>query len=132
MEKWEMGMKKKSLIIPYHNGEIWCEHLDALGDKRELLKEKLSKDMIGFDKPSITSSMIIILDETQVGLEVFEYIWKTLSEVKKPIRKLAFTGLDRKSEKWIRKRKQELNCPIKCFNDLEKAKEWISSNLPGI
>lgn len=125
MEKWELGIKKKSFAIPYNNGEIWCEHLDALGSKKELIKEKWTQDMMHFDKPATTSYMVIILNETEIREEEFEYIWETLLHLKKSLRKLAFSGADKKVRLLLKTRTGELNYPMKCFEDLERAKQWL-------
>jgi len=36
MEKYKLGLKKKSFSLSYNGGEIWCEHLDSLYDQTEL------------------------------------------------------------------------------------------------
>jgi len=46
MEKYELGFRKNLFSISYAGGEIWCEHLDALCEKRDLFFEKLKSDIV--------------------------------------------------------------------------------------
>lgn len=44
-QKLEAGIQKKSFVLNYGNGEIWCEHLDSMGDYKQKVLEKFHKDM---------------------------------------------------------------------------------------
>ena len=125
MEKYEWGLKKKSFLLFYAGGEIWCEHLDALYDKKELVLKKFKSDLDVIKKPSTTSHIIVILDETDVDSDILQVILDELSSIGKPIRKVAFVGLTVKNKRYIKSSANPLDFAVQCIDDLEKAKEWV-------
>ena len=66
MERYEPGLKKKSFSLFYNGGEIWCEHLDSLYGDKELLKQKFEHDLIQISRPSASSFIAVVLDESAV------------------------------------------------------------------
>lgn len=83
MEKYELGLKKKSFSLFFNGGEIWCEHLDALYDETELLKQKFMQDMLQIQKPSASSFLAVILEDSNVDREILEHILVEFSGLKK-------------------------------------------------
>ncbi|WP_313077041.1 hypothetical protein [Lacrimispora sp.] len=125
MERHEAGLKKKSFSLFYNGGEIWCEHLDSLYDKKELLIEKFQQDLLNIDRPSTSSFLAVVLDESDVDLEILELIVEGLVGLKKQIRKVVFVGLTARMKNYIKKRKISTLFAMTCIDDLEKAKEWL-------
>lgn len=125
MERYEVGLKKKSFSLPYNGGEIWCEHLDSLYDKKELLKEKFNQDLLNIGRPSTSSFLAVVLDESDVDHEILELIVEGFVGLKKQIRKVVFVGLTLKMKNYIKKRKTSTLFAMTCIDDLEKAKEWL-------
>lgn len=120
----QAGISKKSFELNYNGGTIWCEHLDAMGSYEDEVTEKFLKDKASFSRPSVSSSMIINLDKTEITEKILETIVSAFSESAKRFRKLAFVGV---GKRWRRAfmNIRESGCVIKFFEDYEKAKEWV-------
>lgn len=125
MGDYEGGLNKKSFSIAFHGGEIWIEHLDALGSEAELLREKFSADMIQIRKPQTSSFVAVNLDETKVNEEILELILGQFAALRVPLRKVVFVGLDSKMKRYIKRQKKNMPFLIGCIDDFEKAKEWL-------
>lgn len=125
MEKYELGLNKKSFSIFYNGGEIWCEHLDSLCSEKELLKQKFNQDLVQISRPSTSSFIAINLDESDVDIEILELIINSFILLQKPLRKVVFVGLNSKMKSYIKKRSINVSFAIACIDDFEKAKEWL-------
>lgn len=99
-EKERTGAAKKSFELNYHGGSIWCEHLDSMGDLEEEVIGKFWEDCGAFGRPSVSSYMIVNLDETAVTERIAER------------RRFDRIGT-------------ESGAVIRYFADYEKAKEWL-------
>ena len=62
----QAGKNKKSFELNYNGGTIWCEHLDSMGAFEEEVIKKFLEDKKSFTRPSVSSYMIINLDETDI------------------------------------------------------------------
>ncbi len=127
MEKYELGLNKKSFSLFFNGGEVWCEHLDSLYGKRELLKEKFKEDLIEISRPSTSSFIAVVLDDSDIDREALEWIVDSFVMLEKPLRKVVFVGLDLKMKHYIKKKKADISFMMTCIDDLEKAKEWLIS-----
>ena len=127
MEKYELGLNKKSFSLFFNGGEIWCEHLDSLYNEKELLKQKFNQDLIQISRPSTSSFIVIDLDESEVDHEILELIIDSFVTLQKPLRKVVFVGLNFKMKSYITKRNKATSFTMTCINDYEKAKEWLIS-----
>lgn len=125
MEKYKLGLKKKSFSLSYNGGEIWCEHLDSLYDQTELLKQKFMEDLLQIQKPSSSSFIAVILNESDVDGEILDQIINEFSSLKRQLRKVVFIGLTMKLKRHVKKRIADTNFLMVCMDDLEKAKEWL-------
>lgn len=125
MEKYKLGLKKKSFSLPYNGGEIWCEHLDSLYDQTELLKQKFMEDLLQIQKPSSSSFVAVVLNESDVDGEILDQIINEFSSLERQLRKVAFIGLTMKLKRYVKKRSAYTNFLMVCMDDLEKAKEWL-------
>jgi anti-anti-sigma regulatory factor len=125
MDKYELGLNKKSFSLFYNGGEIWCEHLDSLYNKKELLIQKFNQDLIQISKPSASSFIVIDLDESDIDKEILEHIVNSFVMLKKQLCKVVFVGLDKKMKSYIKKRNIETSFTMACLDDYEKAKEWL-------
>ena len=123
MEKYEKGLNKKSFSLYYNGGEIWAESLDSLEDKKELVIEKFKVDLKTISKPSTSSFIALNLDETVVTDDIIKFILDSFINIGKPLKKVAFVGLNSKYKRYIKK--QSLPFQAVCFDDYEKAKEWL-------
>ena len=123
MEKYELGLNKKSFSLYYNGGEIWCEHLDSMCSERELVLEKFNSDLKVIARPSTSSYIAVNLDETEVDAELLDHIINSLQGLDKQLRKLAIVGLSSKMKRHIKSK--DSNFAIRCFDDFEKAKEWL-------
>ena len=65
--KEQAGINKKSFELNYNGGTIWCEHLDSMGNLETEVINKFKEDYKSFSRPSVSSYMIINLDETNVS-----------------------------------------------------------------
>ncbi len=123
MEKYEKGFNKKSFSLYYNGGEIWAEGLDSLEDRKDLVIEKFKEDLKTISKPSTSSFIALNLDETVVTDDIIKLILDSFVNLGKPLKKVAFVGLDSKYKRYIKK--QSLPFQAVCFDDYEKAKEWL-------
>lgn len=127
MEKYEYGLNKKSFSLFYKGGEVWCEHLDSLYCEKELLKQKFKWDLIEISRPSTSSFIAVVLDDSDVDKEVLDWIVDRFIMLNKPLRKIVFVGLDLKMKSYMKKKKVDNSFMMACIDDLEKAKEWLIS-----
>lgn len=127
MEKYELGLKKKSFSLFFNGGEIWCEHLDSLYSEKELLIQKFNQDLVQIRRPSTSSFIVINLDESEVDNEVLELIIHSFVTLQKPLRKVVFVGLNTKMKSYIKNKNKATSFTMTCINDYEKAKEWLIS-----
>lgn len=125
MEKYELGLNKKSFSVFFNGGEIWCEHLDSIYKEKELLKQKFNQDLVQISRPSTSSFIVIDLDESEVDTEILELIIDSFVMLKKPLRKVVFVGLNARMKRYINKRNKDTSFTMTCIDDLEKAKEWL-------
>lgn len=128
IEKIELGLKKKSFSMFFNGGEIWFEHLDSLYDQTELIKQKFMQDLLEIQRPSTSSFIAVILDESNINGEILDLIINGFSNINKQLRKVVFIGLTIKMKRYVKKRSVNTNFMIICMDDLEKAKEWLVKN----
>lgn len=119
------GINKKSFELSYNGGTIWCEHLDSIGCMEAEVINKFMKDYKIFRRPSVSSYMIINLDETIVSEQIAECIVNGIIECTKRFRKIAFVGVSKKEQKQFERIKKESGVLVSYFNDFEKTKEWV-------
>ncbi|MDW2798648.1 hypothetical protein RZO55_13780 [Clostridium boliviensis] len=125
MEKYELGLNKKSFSLFFNGGEIWCEHLDSLYDQKELLKKKFSQDLLQIEKPSASSFVVVIMDESNVDSDCLDWILFEFFKLKKQLHKVVFVGLNIQMKRYMKKKSADTNFLMICMDDLEKAKEWL-------
>lgn len=125
MEKYELGLNKKSFPLYFHGGEIWWEPLDSLYNQKELLKQKFKQDLVLISKPSSSSFIAVNLDQSEVDQETLKLIIDSFVMLGKPLRKVVFIGLTSKMRSYIKKRNTETVFIMTCLDDYEKAKEWL-------
>ena len=123
--KEQAGLNKKSFEINYNGGTIWCEHLDSMGNMEAEVINKFKEDYKTFSRPSVSSYMIINLDETIVSEQIVECIVNGIIECTKKFMKIAFVGVDKKQQKKFEKIKKEDGVMVSFWTDYEKAKEWV-------
>ncbi|MGN0316716.1 MAG: hypothetical protein ACI4E1_02160 [Lachnospira sp.] len=123
--KEQAGINKKSFELNYNGGTIWCEHLDSMGDLEIEVIDKFKGDYITFSRPSVSSYMIINLDETIVSQQIAECIVNGIIECTKRFLKIAFVGVGKKEQKQFEKISKDAGVIIAFINDYEKAKEWV-------
>lgn len=122
----EAGLRKKSFELYFNGGSIWCEHLDGMCELKEQVIEKFLEDKKSFCRPSMTSFMIINLDETVIDTEIISCIVETLTGSTKRFMKIAFVGVKKSTDKnEFRVISGMKGCPLEFFDDFEKAKQWV-------
>lgn len=119
------GYKTKSFTLYYNGGEIWFEHLDGIYDYEELVLKKLSCDIPKFTRPSSSSFICFVLDETTVTETVSRAVKSALTETNKKYMKVAFCGLDNKWKSNFKKEFKYANFAVGFFDGLEDAKMWL-------
>lgn len=123
--KLQAGLNKKSFELNYNNGTIWCEHLDSMGNMEDEVINKFLGDCKEFLRPSVSSFMIINLDETVITDKIVECIVGSIVNCKKDFKKIAFVGIEKKKQKRFIPINEEKGAIIKFLFDYEKAKEWV-------
>ena len=122
------GVKKKSFVLPFGNGEIWFEHLDGMYQYTDLILDKLKIDSHTFLAPSKPSHIGFVLDETLVTTVLVDEIVKLLCDEQKKYMRVCFIGTDKKIQKMFRDALHNRSRFAFAFiNDFEQAKEWLVS-----
>ena len=122
----EAGLRKKSFDLYYNGGSIWCDHLDGMGELKEQVIEKFLGDKKSFCRPSMTSFLIINLDETVIDTDIISRIVETITGTPKRFMKIAFVGVKKIADKNdFRVISHMKGCPLEFFDDFEKAKQWV-------
>jgi len=126
-QKLEAAVHKKSFAMDYHGGKIWIEHLDSLGDHKEIVKGKFQDDTKRLQADFMTSYVAVNLDETFVDEQMLTDIIDTYVSADRPIRKLVFVGLSSTNQRIVWRLTSRLHPEflIGLENDFEKAKEWL-------
>jgi len=119
------AINKKSFELNYNGGTIWCEHLDGMGDREQDVIDKFKGDLPKLRRPSVSSSMIINLDETMITEAIENEIVNGLLVCNKQFRKIAFVGVSRKHHTKFKEIHDRTGALVKYLNDYEKAKEWV-------
>ena len=119
------GYKRKSFVLPYNGGEIWFEHLDGIYNHENLVLKKLESDIPLFSKPSSTSFICFVFDETEVTDRILAAVVNSILENTKSFMRVAFLGIDRKGKLKLKHELSEKSFAIGFFDGLEDAKEWL-------
>lgn len=119
------GYKKKSFALPYNGGEIWFEHLDGIYNNESLVLKKLESDVPLFSRPSSSSYICFVFNETEVTSRVLEATVNSILKNTKTFMKVAFTGLDRKWKAILKRELSKSGVVIGFLDGLEDAKEWL-------
>lgn len=127
----EAAIKKKSFELNYNGGTIWCEHLDGMGTSEDEVIAKLGEDKKLFSRPSVSSFMIIDLDETEITVQIVKTIVDAIIEANKVFRKIAFVGVEKHWQKQFGAIKTK-GIAVRFIGDYEKAKEWVISENYGL
>ena len=122
----EAAVKKKSFELNYNGGTIWCEHLDGMGTLEGEVIAKFCEDKKLFSRPSVSSFMIIDLDETEITEQMVRTIVDAIIEANKVFRKIAFVGVEKHWQKQLGAIKTK-GIAVRFIDDYEKAKEWAIS-----
>ena len=124
-DKERAGINKKSFELNYNGGTIWCEHLDSMGNMESEVIQKFEGDYKVFSRPSVSSYMIINLDETTITEKIAVSIINGITECKKRFLKIAFVGVGRKEQKQFGRIMKKTGIIVSYLQDYEKAKEWL-------
>ncbi len=104
VDRIELGLKKKSFSMFFNGGEIWFEHLDSLYDQTELIKQKFTQDLLEIQRPSTSSFIAVILDESNINSEILDLIINEFLNLNKQLRKVVFIGLTLKMKRYVKKK----------------------------
>ena len=96
-----------------------------MGNLETEVINKFKEDYKSFSRPSVSSYMIINLDETNVSEKIAECIANGIIKCTKRYMKIAIVGVGKKEQKLFKKIKKESGVMISYIKDYEKAKEWI-------
>lgn len=122
----EAGLRKKSFELYFNGGSIWCEHLDGMGDMKDKVIEKFQSDKKTFCRPSMTSFVIVNLDQTEIDGDIISCIYDTFVNSQKRFMKIAFVGVKKIGDRNnLRDISRKNGCPVEFFDDFEKAKWWV-------
>ena len=121
----QAAVNKKSFELNYNGGNIWCEHLDGMGNLEQKVIEKFYGDFPKMLRPSVSSFVIINIDGTVITEAIKNAIINGLTDGTKQFRRIAFVGLDRKHHKQFDEIHKRNGTIVKFWDDYEKAKEWV-------
>ena len=123
--KHQAGLNKKSFELYFNGGSIWAEHLDSMGGYETEVIQKFLNDYKAFSLPSVSSFIIINLDETVITNAIVNCIVDKLTESNKVFMKIAFVGVNRKYRSQFSQIQKAKKTAICFFSDYEKAKKWL-------
>lgn len=122
----DAGLRKKSFELYFNGGSIWCEHLDGMGDMKDKVMGKFLEDKKSFCRPSMTSFIIVNLDDTVIDDDIISCIFDTFVNSQKKFMKIAFVGVKKiRDRNYLRVISCKKGCPVEFFDDFEKAKWWV-------
>ncbi len=116
----QAAIKKKSFELNYNGGTIRCEHLDGMGTFEDEVIAKFTEDKRLFSRPSVSSFMIIDLDETDITQHIVNTIVDAILESNKVFKKIAFVGVEKHWHKQLGTKTKRDSCPI--YRRLRKSK----------
>ena len=119
------GFRKKSFQMSFRDGMIWFEHLDGLQEQGNLVLEKLKCDSTTFSRPSISSLLCFVFDETVVTDAIIAEVADKLTNTKKIYTRICFVGINKHAAKAFRIILSSTAIQTEFIDDLEKAKEWL-------
>ena len=126
-EQEQAGLRKKSFELNYGGGSIWCEHLDGMGAMETEVIRKLKADACSFARPSVSSRMIVNLDETVMTDAIAACVAESIIGCKKRFARIAFVGLGRREQRQITALMRDCGASVTFLRDYERAKEWVMS-----
>lgn len=121
------GTKTHSMKLAFHGGEIYFLHLDAFGNREDLVLARIAADAPTMLRPSYPAFVGVNVDETVLTLRMMEAIANVLADKRKVFRKAAIVGCGRKHLREFEKALlyAGVTYPVAFFEDFEKAKEWL-------
>lgn len=122
--KEQAGINKKSFELNYNGGTIWREHLDSMGEYEQEVIDKFLEDYNTFCRPSVSSYMIINMDETIITKKIVDCIVDNIVNCKKHFMKVALVGVHKKYHNMFYAIREE-GTLMTFLDDYEKAKEWV-------
>ena len=120
----QVAINKKSFELNYNSGTIWCEHLDGMGTYEQEVIDKFKEDLPKLMRPSVSSFMIVNLDETVITEAIESAIVDGLSSGNKRLRKIAFVGVGKDHHRVFGEIHNRSGAIVRFLDDYEKAKEW--------
>ena len=118
------GWRKQSFALPYRGGMIWFEHLDGLGSRMDLAREKLMRDRPQLLSPTGPGQVCVVLNETRVDAALADALMAALCRGGKRFTRVCLVGADLRTRRRIR-RAAEDTFPLAFLPGLEQAKEWL-------
>lgn len=118
-----------SFELPYNGGEIWFEHLDGIYNYEELVINKLMRDIPVFSRPSSSSFVCFVFNETKVTDKIISAVKESILDSGKRYMKIAFVGLDKKSVHKIKKSLSSQSFVISFWSGLEDAKNSLEKHI---
>ena len=119
------GYRKKSFLLCYNGGEIWFEHLEGMCEHEDLVLGKLHADVPLFTKPSSTAFVCFVFFDTAVTDRILSAVNETVSGLGKHFTAIAFCGVNRKTQRKLKKALSNKGIRIAFFDGLEDAKVWL-------
>lgn len=122
-----LGVKTHSMRLAFHGGEIYFLHLDAFGDREDLVLSRIIDDAPSMLRPSYPAFVGVNVDETILTNRIIDAIASVLADTRKVFHKVAIVGCGRKDLRVFKRalRDAGVNYPVAFINDFEKAKEWL-------
>ncbi len=122
-----LGTRTHSMKLAFHGGEIYFLHLDAFGDREDLVLSRIAADAPTMLRPSYPAFAGVNVDETILTPRIIEAIVDVLADERKVFRKIAIVGCSGKDRRVFERALAEarVDYPVAFINDFEKAKEWL-------
>lgn len=118
---------RESFALPYHGGAIWCEHLDGLANRLDIVEEKFLRDMQTILRPSSPARIALGLYGTDIDQRIADLIIAQFTAARSRVQRVAVIGANRAVTRRLQvSLKRE--CPqfaVHFTDDFEKGKEWL-------
>ncbi len=122
-----LGTRTHSMKLAFHGGEIYFLHLDAFGDREDLVLARIVADAPTMLRPSYPAFVGVNVDETVLTSSIITAVASVLADKRKVFRKVAIVGCGGKDRRVFERALTEVGVdyPVAFINDFEKAKEWL-------
>jgi len=118
---------RESFSLPFRGGEIWCEHLDGLSDRLDIVEEKFNRDLRAILRPSTSALIALDIYGTRLDQRVAGLIIEKLAAAGPKVRRMAIIGASRAVSRILKDslKRERPRFAVRFVDGFELGKEWL-------